>query len=73
MLQDVAVQDTQHHLDHYMFLGCLRGEPAKELTGYLHKARSFPLRPLCRNLALAPDKLFSELKTQIPKPPCMSR
>ena len=35
LFQDVAVQDTRHHLDHYMVLGCPRVEPAKELTGDL--------------------------------------
>ena len=52
-----------------MVLGCLRGDTAKELAVYLRKAHRFPLRPIRRNLALAPDKLFSKLKTQIPKPP----
>ena len=36
---------------------------SKELTGYLCKARHFHLWILRRDLALAPDKLFSELKT----------
>ena len=66
--QDVAVWDTLHHSDHYMVLGCLRGEPVKELTGYLCKARRSPLQPLRRKLVSAPEKLFSELKTHIPKP-----
>ena len=58
----VAVQDTRNHLDHYMVLGYLRGETAKDLTGYLPKACRFPLQPLCHDLAFDPDKLFSELK-----------
>ena len=36
--QDVAVWDMQQKTEHYMVLGCLRGEPAKELAGYLQKA-----------------------------------
>ena len=67
--QDVAIQDMHHHSDHYMVLGCLGGEPAKELTDYLCKTRRSPLRPLCRDLAFASDKLFSEINSQIPNPP----
>ena len=52
-----------------MVLGCLRGEPEKEITGYLSKAQRYPLRTLRKNIASDPDKLFSELKTQTPKPP----
>ena len=33
LIQDVAIRDMQHHLDHYMVLGCLRGELSKDLTG----------------------------------------
>ena len=69
MFQDLFVQDTQHHSDYYMVLGYMRGEPTKDLTIYLHKAHRFLLRPLCRYLASAPDKLFSALKIQIPNPP----
>ena len=58
LFRDVAVRDTRNHLDYYMVLGCLRGEPVKELTGYLLKARRFPFRPLRRDLASAPDKIF---------------
>ena len=67
LFQDMAIQNTQHHLDHYMVLGCLRGDPAKELTGYLQKVCRFPLQPLRFNFLLALDKLFSELKNQISK------
>ena len=73
LFQDAAIQDTRHHSEHYMVLGCLRGGPTKDLTGCLQKACRFPLRPLRHNLVLAPDKLFSELKTQIPKLSCVSR
>ena len=59
----------QHHLEHYMFLGYLRGETVKELTDYLRKACRFPLCPLRRYLMLAPDKLISELNAHISKPP----
>ena len=69
LFQDVAVQDPQHNSDHYMFLGCLRGEPAKRLTEYLCKMRRSPLRPIHCDLAPASEKIFSELKTQIPTPP----
>ena len=69
----MAVQDMGQHLDRYMVLGCLRGMPANELTGYLRKACYFPLRPLHRDLSSALDELFSELKNQIPKPPLCER
>ena len=42
LFQDVTVWYLQHNLDHYMVPGCLRGEPAKELTDYLREA---PLPP----------------------------
>ena len=63
------VQDKRHHLDHYMVPGWLRGDPAKELTGYLRKAHRSPLQNLRRNLAAVLDKIFSDLKTHILKPP----
>ena len=63
----------QQHSDHYMVLGCLRGDPAKELTGYLRKVPCSPLSPLSRNLVLATEKLFSEIKTYITKPPLRDR
>ena len=69
LFQNVAIWDLQHHLNHYMVLGCLRGDPAKDLTDYLCKARRFPLWPIRCDLAFASDKVFSELKTQILKPP----
>ena len=55
MFQDVAVWDMQHHSEHYMVLGYLRGDPEKDLTGYLRKVRFFPLWTLRRDLALAPE------------------
>ena len=73
LFQDVTFWDTQHQSDHYMVLGCLRGEPEKEITGYLRKLRRYPLRTLHRDLASGPDKLFSELKTHILKPPLRKR
>ena len=69
LFQDVDVRDTQHHSDHYMILGYLRGDPAKDIMGYLRKARRLPLRPLRHDIASDPYKLFSELNTQIPKFP----
>ena len=56
-----------------MVLSCLRGEPVKELTGYIRKAHRSPLRPLRCDLTLALDKLFSEIKIQIPNPPLRER
>ena len=38
--------------------GIYEGVPAKELIRYLRKARLFPLRPLCRDLASAPYKIL---------------
>ena len=45
----------------------------KELTDYLHKAHRSPLWTLRRNLVLSADKIFSELKKQIPNPPLHER
>ena len=47
LFQGMAAQDMRHHSNHYMVLGCMRGEPATELTGYLRKAHRFILHPLC--------------------------
>ena len=69
LFQNMAVQEPRHNLYHYIVLGCLRGKPKKDLTDYLCKARRYPLRTIHRNLASASEKLFLELKTQIPKPP----
>ena len=56
-----------------MVLVCLRGDLTKEVTYYLCKAHCSPLRPLCRDLALATENIFSELKTQITNPPLCER
>ena len=69
LFQVMDGRDTQHDLYYYIFMGCLMREPAKDLTVYLRKPRRFPLLPLRRDLAMAPENIFSELKTQIPKPP----
>ena len=73
LFQEVAVQDTRHHSDHYMVMSCLRGEPEKELAVYPRKARRFPILPLRHKLVLVQYKLFSDLKTHIPKPPLRER
>ena len=73
LFQDVAVRDMRHQSDHYMVLGCLRGEPAREITGYLRKSRRFSLQPLRCGLVLMLDKLFSEIKTHTPQPPLRER
>ena len=73
LFQDVAVQDPRHNLDHYMVLGCLMGEPAKDLTEYLRKARRLPLRPIRRDLASASEKLFSDLNNNIPNNTLLER
>ena len=51
LFQDVAIRDPRHNSDHYMVLGCLREEPAKDLTDYLRKAHRFPLWPIHCDLA----------------------
>ena len=51
----------------------MRGEPRKELTDYLRKARRFPLWPTHGNVVSSSDKIFSELKTQIFKRPLRER
>ena len=56
-----------------MVLVCLRGDLTKEVTYYLCKAHCSPLRPLCRDLALATENIFSDLKTQITNPPLRER
>ena len=73
LFQDVAIRDPRHNLDHYMVLGCLMGEPAKDLTEYLRKARRLPLRPIRRDLASASEKLFSDLNNNIPNNTLLER
>ena len=69
LFQDVAVRYLRHNSDHYMVLGCLRREPTKELTEYLRQACRPPLWHIRRYLGYTSDKIFSDLRTQIPKPP----
>ena len=52
-----------------MVLCYMRGELTKELTDYLRKAHRLPFRPIRCDLTSVSDKIFSDLKTQIPKPP----
>ena len=52
-----------------MVLGCLRGDPEKELTYYLRKALRLTLWTICCYLSSASDKIFSELKNKTLKPP----
>ena len=73
LFQDVAVRDPRHNSDHYMVLGCLSEDPEKELMEYLLKACHFPFQTIHCNLASMPDKLFSDLNTQIPKIPLRER
>ena len=73
LFQDMAVRDPRQYLDHYIVLGCMTGEPVKELTDYFRKARRFPLWPICCDLASASDKLFLYIKTQIPNPSLRER
>ena len=42
---------------------------SKELTDYLRKAFRSPLFLIHRNIESTSDKLFLEIKNQIPKPP----
>ena len=63
MFQDVSVQDPRKNSDHYMVLGCLRGEPVRGLTDYLRKARRFSLLPIHRDLASTSYKLVSDINT----------
>ena len=51
-----------------MVLGCLRRDPAKDITDYLLKVCRFLLSLIHRKLESTSDKIFSDLKTQIPKP-----
>ena len=73
LFQDVDVRDPQQKSDHYMVLGCLWGEAVKELTEYLSKAHRFPLRIIPHKLPCSSEKIFSDLKTRIPKPPLRER
>ena len=63
LFQDVAIRDPRKNSDHYMVLGCLRGEPVRGLTDYLRKARRFSLLPIHRDLASTSYKLVSDINT----------
>ena len=69
LFQDVAVQDPRHSSDNCMVLGCMRGEPEKELMDYIRKSRRFPLCPIHCDLASTSENIFSDLKNKTPKPP----
>ena len=49
--QEVAIQDTRHHLGHYMVLGYLRRDPVIELTSQMGITTS-PLPYIYGNLPL---------------------
>ena len=73
LVQDVDVWDPQRNSNHYMVMGCIRGDPVKELTDYLRKSHRFPLWTIRHDLPSALENIFLYLKTHIPKPPpCVS-
>ena len=73
LFQDVDPGDPRHNSDHYMVMGCMRGDPVKELTDYLRKSHRFPLWTIRNDLPSASENIFLYLKTHIPKPPLRER
>ena len=50
LLQDVAIQDPQHHSDHYMVLGCLRGGRQRIIQNTYVKFTASPSGPFVATL-----------------------
>ena len=45
LLRNVAVRDPRHNSDHYMVVGHLRSETAREHARYIKGRRNMPLKP----------------------------
>ena len=56
-----------------MVLGCLRGEPAENLTDYLCKVLRSPLRHIRHAHVSVSNKILTEPQTQISNPPLCER
>ena len=71
LFHNVAVQDASHNTDHYLVLGCLRGATPDAHLRYLGSRTCFPIRP--PEIPDRVDRMFSELRRSIPRPPWQDR
>ena len=63
---NVSFQDPQHNTDHFMVLGCLRSDPAREHAKYLTVRKKLPLQPPTE--PTREDVIFAALQRAVPKP-----
>ena len=66
LFKNVTVWDPRHNSEHYLVLGCLRGAPLKEHSGYLGMRKRPPLWP--PTTQMREDGLFAALRRAAPKP-----
>ena len=62
---NVSVRDPRHNSDHYLVLGCLRGDPLREHYEYLGRRKRLPLR--APTTPTREDRLFAALRRAAPK------
>ena len=66
LFRNVAVRDPRHNSDHYMVVGHLRSETAREHARYIKGRRKMPLQP--PKDPTREDELFGDLRRAVPKP-----
>ena len=66
LFRNVAVRDPRHNSDHYMVVGHLRSETAREHARYIKGRRNMPLQP--PKEPTREDELFGDLRRAVPKP-----
>ena len=61
----MSVWDPRNSSDHYLVLGCLRGNPLREYPEYLGRRKRLPLQP--PTTPTREDGLFSSIHRSVPK------
>ena len=65
LFRNVAARDPRHNSDHYMVVGHLRSETAREHAQYIKGRRKMPLQP--PKEPTREDELFGDLRQAVPK------
>ena len=65
LFRNVAVRDPRHNSDHYMVVGHLRSETAREHARYIKGRKKMPLKPPTE--PTREDELFGDLRWAVPK------
>ena len=66
LFRNVAVRDPRHNSDHFMVVGHLRSETAREHACYIQGRRKMPLKPPTE--PTREDEIFGDLQRAVPKP-----